>query len=354
MRYIRFLMTAAAAGAIAFALFGGTAEALGGVAVYLAAACLIGEYILPMLSHLSDELFDLHVRVERVVPSLNTGGSEIGRLRVFVLDDDAPLITWVGFRTLMVSRGCYNLQAGEFRCVLQEAYEQRAGLRSFLLLLATVGNAVFLSCRLFCRCGRWILRLIGVLIGVIVSSRHMFRSGQIGAAVGDGLYRWFSAIFLFVSNLSVYIPYWPAMVWADADADGRLCAMGMKGALNRLLDTIQHTRYTGRFLRERALIMRAPIGWRRDRIRTMETAENGFIHSPEQTISRGPLPQRPTPRIPAGQRGPAGQGGGGLIVPAGLNGTAGQRGPAESPARQPERRPTGRIQVVRVTHRNQH
>lgn len=352
MRYIRFLMTAAAAGAIAFALFGGTPEALGGVAVYLAAACLIGEYILPMLSHLSDELFDLHVRVERVVPSLNTdGGPEIGRLRVFVLDDDAPLITWVGFRTLMVSRGCYNLQAGEFRCALQEAYEQRAALRSFLLLLATVGNAVFLSCRLFCRCGRWFLRLIGVLIGVIVSSRHVFRSGQIGAAVGDGLYRWFSAIFLFVSNLSVYIPYWPVMVWADADSDGRLCAMGMKGALNRLLDTIQHTRYTGRFVRERALIMRAPVGWRMNRIRTMEDAANGFVQSAGQTISRGPLPQRPTPRMPAGQRRPGVQGGGGLIVPDGLGAAAGQA--AETPVRPPERRPTGRIQIVRVTHRNQ-
>lgn len=353
MRYIRFLITAAAAGAIAFALFGGTPEALGGVAVYLAAACLIGEYILPVLSHLSDELFDLHVRVERVVSSIDTGnGPEPGRMRVFVLDDDAPLITWVGFRTLMVSRGCYNLQAGEFRCALQEAYEQRAGLRSFILLLATVGNAVFLSCRLFCRCGRWFLRLIGVLIGVIVSSRHIFRSGQIGAAVGDGLYRWFSAIFLFVSNLSVYIPYWPLMVWADADADGRLCAMGMKGALNRLLDTIQHTRYTGRFVRERALIMRAPVGWRMNRIRTMAEAENGFVQRPAQNITRGPAPQRPVPPVSGGQRRPAVQGGSGLIVPDGLNGTAAQT--AARPDSQPERRPTGRIQVVRVTHRDQH
>lgn len=348
MRYMRFLITAAAAGAIACVLFGGTAEALVGVAVYLAAACLIGEYILPMLSHLSDELFDLHVRVERVVPSIDPGnGPGVGRLRVFVLDDDAPLITWVGFRTLMVSRGCYNLQAGEFRCALQEAYEQRVGLRSFLLLLATVGNAVFLSCRLFCRCGRWVLRLIGGLIGVIVSRRHMFRAGQIGAAVGDGLYRWFSAIFLFVSNLSAYIPYWPLMVWADADADSRLCGMGLKGALNRLMDAIQHTRYTGRFVRERALIMRAPVRWRMNRISTMTEPGNGLVRRTAQNASGGPA-SRPS----AGQRMPAAHGGSGLIVPDGLNETAGQT--ARQPVSHPERPASGRIQVVRVTHRNQH
>lgn len=351
-------MTVLIAAATAFGICGVSEGTVTGIMVYLTFACLAGEYILPFLSHLSGELFDLHVRVEGVLPTLQgrNGPASIGRVRVFVLDDDAPLMTWVGFRTLMVSRGCYNLNAGEFRCALQEAYEQRVGLRSFILLMATVGNMIFLSCRVFCRCGRFFLRVIGVLIGILVSSRHIFRAGQIGAAIGDGLYRWFCAVFLLIGNLSVYIPYWLLIIWADADQDRILCGYGFRGALNRILGAIEHTRYTGRFVREHALIMRMPAGWRIRRLQTF-SGTNPSIGRPTQSNAAPVLPE-------SDRR----SGGGGLVVPEELRrqqigsrmhgnaGTGVRTGETRTENREGQAaseagRAPGKIEIIRVTRR---
>lgn len=268
MKYIRLLLAAGLSAAATCALVG---EAPGPVLAYVALAGLLGEFALPFLSSLSTELFELDRRAERVLPTLKTPERFAfpERLRVYVLDDDAPMMTWAGFRTLMISRGCYNLHDGEFRAAMQEAFEQRLSLRSFVLLAATVGNPIFLSCRVFCRIGRFFLRAFGMLIGAILGFRHMLMGGRVGASIGDGLYRVFSALFLLLGNVSVYVPYWPLLIWADLDGDRALSEQNLRGALSRLIEETRRARYTGRFMREYALILRPPAQWRLDRLREM-------------------------------------------------------------------------------------
>ncbi len=316
---------------------------------YLLLTLFLGEYILPVLCNRSRELFDLDRRVEGALPTLEmTGGwQQPRRVRIFVLDDDAPEMTWVGFRTLLVSRGCYNLRDAEFRCALQEAWEQRVNLRGLMLLFATVGNPVFLLCRVFCLVGRGVLRVLGGLIGLMVSFRHAYHSTQIGASIGDGLYRFFSFIFLFISHVSVFVPYAVPLMWADWDIDRRLQRQHLAGALERLLDEIQHARYTGRFLREWGLIMRPPVSWRQRRL----AQDAGALRQAWDTAE--PRQARPS-ALSAFHWPHRSPGGGGLRVPEELRQLRpSETGPDQGGDQSPDGdSPRHKIKIVKVTRRH--
>ena len=85
------------------------------------------------------------------------------------MDDDAPVMTWIGWRTLMIGRGCYNLDHAQFLCAMQEAAEQRFTLRSHVFLFATIGNPLYLTMRLFCRFGYLISWLLGLPLSVLLT-----------------------------------------------------------------------------------------------------------------------------------------------------------------------------------------
>lgn len=206
----------------------------------LAAAVLLGEFLLPLFFHHSAERYELSERVRAALPLLQDGPASTSRVRVVVLDEDVPTMTWVGFFTVLVNQGCYNLSASEFRCALQEAYEQRRNLRSLVLLLATVGNPVFLSCRVFCLVG-WIAVqavciLISALISLLVRSNVLMNS-MMGSQLGRMLYQILGFVFLWIGDLSCIACYFPMLLWADWEIDRTLVGYGMGGTLRSLLES---------------------------------------------------------------------------------------------------------------------
>ncbi len=242
------------------------------ILIFLIFILLIGEYLLPLFIQTCESRFDFAERIADSLP-LVSGNGNLPSVRVFCLDEDVPIMTWVGMRTVYVSRGCYNLDSNDFTCALKEAYEQRRNLRSYMLLIATVGNPIFFGCRLFCRIGRLFCRLIGIIVGALLSLRHPIVGGSTGGRIGDGIYRIFSFVFLLVSHISVFIPYWPLFIISDLSLDKTLAADGIGNALERLIEGRRNTGYTGLFVREYSIIMRPPIGWR------LHTIERGRKHA---------------------------------------------------------------------------
>ena len=322
-------------------LFPGLLPGLAVQLIYVFSAAAIGEYILPLLSHLSAETYELNQRVEEHLPILeDTWIARVPRsVRIFVLDEDSPIMTWVGSRTLLVSRGCYNLRDSEFCCAFQEAWEQRVSLRSFMLLSATIGNFFFLSCRVFCRIGRMILMGIGGIIGFILGSARA-HSGRIGATIGDWLYRVISFVFMLFSHISVFIPFALAVFPADWHIDRRLRRKNLTGTLIRLIHEIRETRYTGRYFREWGLIMRPPAAWRLRWVsHESDVTGDGFSVLPGNRRSRRPN------RIRAGSDGR-------IQIPDALQYSE------RSNSRKREERPdmaTGheeqKVRIVKITHR---
>ena len=323
----------------AFALFGFRLQTALYTALYAAFALLAGEYVLPLLIQLDAERYDFAQRISSALPGICGGDGTPSGVRVRVLDEDAPVMTWIGFRTVLVARGCYNLSPGDFGCALREAYGQRRNLRSLMLLAATVGNPVYLACRLFCRIGRLFTRLIGILIGVILSLRRPLIGGTVGAHIGDGIYRFLSALFLMVSHIAVYVPYWPLFVIADLGNDRALAGRNLGGALRRLIEERRMNGYTGFFLREYSMIMRPPAAWR---LRAIEAANAAPALSDRPASQAANAPSARPAAVTARR--------GGLNVPSGMRVSAPlPPPPADTPRTEPAPRSSGRIVIKGVT-----
>ncbi len=283
MKYLR-LFIAVALSAIICLLFEFSPAA---VLIYLALTALVGEYIFPFLIHLSDEIFDLNQRWSEASSGLNVPEESdmLSRfpksVKVFVMDDDSPIMTWVGWRTLIIGRGCYNLDHAQFLCAMQESAEQRLNLRSLVFLFATVGNLFYLGMRLFCRFGylvSWILAIPLALVFSIFTDggfREGIRAGQAAAKVANAIYNAISWVFLRISNLAVYVPYWPLLIWGDRDVDRTMKAKGFEMPLRSLIEAMHQTSYNSPFMRERPLILRMP---RSMRLNWLDEQASGIEH----------------------------------------------------------------------------
>lgn len=259
---------------------------------YLAAVGLIGEYILPLFLHLSSEHYDLPTRVSREMEMLSRGEETFWSqsFRVFVTDDDAQCITALGFRSLVITRGCYNMRSGEFHCVLQEAMEQRKNLRSVALLYATLGNIIFFQCRFFCRVGRVLFRIMSIPISMVIAAisdggfQGGFRIGTIVAEISDRIYSVFARLFIAVSNASIYL-YTPAFDHLDRDIDQQLVNLNLRNVLGEIIAYNQGIGYSGTVPRENCIIFRSKAAKRLEFLATAERTNSSHQRptvAPEQ------------------------------------------------------------------------
>lgn len=270
-------------------------------AVMQAAAWYLGEHILPRLISLSSETYELHDRVSDALSSIHYGSDAFpSQWRIFVSDDDAAFITALGDRTLVVTRGCFNLRPEEFHCALQEAIEQRRSGRSRLLMLATVGNPVFLYARIFNKIGRFLFMLVAVPIGIVIAAlctgkNTRFMEGIfIGKTVGgiirevtDRLYSLTSKLLTKLGDLSMKL-YHPIIRRHDEAIDRRLSALSLQSVLLRLIEINENAPVIGDTHREACIVYRTPA---EKRINALLTAAD------EQTAPQQGSSPRHTLRI---------------------------------------------------------
>lgn len=287
----------------------------------LALSWTIGEYILPMLIHLSQEDYNLQDKVSQGLNMISYGNSglEAQRWRIFVSDDDAQVITAVGRRTLILTRGCFNLRPGDFRCALQEAFEQRVSDRSNALLIATIGNPFYLGSRIMCRIGRLLLRMIawpiGLIIALVLPNRRGFFAGfrrgmnsiAVSQTIADWLYSVLCWLLIRLSNLMLYA-YSPILNQMDLAVDSKLKEMNLQNVMIQLITANAETPYRSRIPRENCIIHRPRPATRIEALRVPRQMQQfrpnipGPEHTaPRQYTSLSQPPQRSLPR-PAPQR----------------------------------------------------
>ena len=290
------------------------------VLAYELLTALAGEYLLPLLVHLSDETFELNrrwseasggIRLPEPAHGLNTLPKAV---RIYVMDDDAPVMTWIGWRTLRIGRGCDNLDHAQFLCAMQEAAEQRFTLRSHVFLFATIGNPLYLTMRLFCRFGYLVSWLLGLPLAVLLTVfsgglRGGLMAGRTAAGITNTLCNGISRVFLRLSNAAVCILFGPLLIWGDWEVDGALRTQGLGLPLRALMDKLQQITCNTPFLRERPLIFRAPNSLR---LRWMEAQRQGTarpgsgLERVEPQFHRALMPRQHAPdprRIRLAERG---------------------------------------------------
>ena len=298
----------------------------------LTAAVLLGEFLLPLFFHRPTERYELSERVRATLPLLQDGPVDDSWVRIVVLEEDVPTMTWVGFFTVLVNRGCYNLSASEFCCALQEAYEQRRNLRSVVLLLATVGNPVFLSCRVFCLAGWIVVQVVCILIAALVSllgRSNVLMNSMMGSQLGRGLYQILGFAFLWLGDLSCIVCYFPMLLWADWETDHTLVGYGMGGVLLSLLRSKRAAWIDrGRMNHpELSVLLRLPAALRRRIAATTEAQSH--VRRTGGTV-RGETQERP-----------ASEGRSGAVIPEGMRRPAAEKTPTAQGR--------GKIHSVKVT-----